>query len=52
MRIRPPRHDETAGLAIAGPSVAGGNTPATGLYEAVGMAADLRSERWELAASP
>jgi mycothiol synthase len=41
-----------AGLTIAELSVAGANTPATGLYESVGMTADFRSERWELLASP
>lgn len=37
-----------AGLASAELSVAGSNTPATGLYESAGMAADFASERWLL----
>jgi hypothetical protein len=36
---------------IAQLSVAGANAPAMGLYESVGMTADFRLERWELAAS-
>ena len=39
------------GLATIELSVHGANAPATGLYEAAGMAPDFRSERWEKPAS-
>jgi len=37
-----------AGLRMAELSVAGTNVPATGLYEAIGLRPDFRTERWEL----
>ncbi len=64
LRLRPPRARgrghrrallltlldalRAAGMTTAERSVAGTNVPATGLYEAAGLAPDVRIERWVL----